>query len=161
MIHMMPCRNPCRLLHPSCIHILRWSLKRSVKRTWTSSAFSTNESAWSVMVSHGLSISCVMCPSQLVLPLQFSYQRALHPTSGPLWDVVPSTLDGRLMLRGPAPARLPGPRLEPPSPWALARFHSSPHTNVPGGFWKQSVETLVFPTPTSYFLACFGFSWTY
>ena len=32
-------------LHPSCIHILRWSLKRSVKRTWTSSAFPTNESA--------------------------------------------------------------------------------------------------------------------
>ena len=32
-------------LHPSCIHTLRWSLKRSVKRTWTSYAFSTNESA--------------------------------------------------------------------------------------------------------------------
>jgi hypothetical protein len=31
------------------MHILRWSLERSVKRTWTGSAFSTNESAWSVM----------------------------------------------------------------------------------------------------------------
>jgi hypothetical protein len=40
-----------RTVHPSCIHILRRSLKRSVKRTWTSSAFSTNESAWSVMVT--------------------------------------------------------------------------------------------------------------
>ena len=29
---------------------LCWSLKRSVKRTWTGSAFSTNESAWSVVV---------------------------------------------------------------------------------------------------------------
>ena len=36
---------------PSCIHILRWSLKHSAKRTWTGSAFSTNESAWSVMVT--------------------------------------------------------------------------------------------------------------
>jgi hypothetical protein len=33
-------------LHPSCIHILCRSLKRSVRwRTWTSSIFSTNESA--------------------------------------------------------------------------------------------------------------------
>ena len=37
------------VLH-SQFHILRWSLKRSVKQTWTGSAFSTNESAWSVMV---------------------------------------------------------------------------------------------------------------
>ena len=37
-------------LHPSRIHILRWSLKRSVKRPWTMSVFSTNESAWSVRV---------------------------------------------------------------------------------------------------------------
>ena len=34
-------------LNPSCIHMLRWSLKR----TWTSSAFSTNESAWNAMVT--------------------------------------------------------------------------------------------------------------
>ena len=38
-------------LHPSCIHILCWSLKRSVKRTWPGSAFSTNESAWDVLVT--------------------------------------------------------------------------------------------------------------
>ena len=38
-------------LHPSRIHILRWSLKHIVKRASTgNSAFSTNESAWSVMV---------------------------------------------------------------------------------------------------------------
>ena len=47
----MPCRSPCTLLHPSCIHILRWSLKRSVKRTWTGSAYSANKSAWSVRVT--------------------------------------------------------------------------------------------------------------
>jgi len=42
MIHLMSCRTPCRF-H---IHILRWSLKRSVKQ-WsrTGSVFSTNESA--------------------------------------------------------------------------------------------------------------------
>ena len=31
-------------LHLSCIHILCWSLKHNAKQTWTSSAFSTNES---------------------------------------------------------------------------------------------------------------------
>jgi hypothetical protein len=31
MIHSMPCRNPCRLYIHLCIHILRWSLNRSVK----------------------------------------------------------------------------------------------------------------------------------
>ena len=36
-------------LHPSCIQLLRWFLQRSVKWTWTSSAFSTNESASSAM----------------------------------------------------------------------------------------------------------------
>jgi hypothetical protein len=47
----MPCRNPRRIyIHLAFTYILRWSLKRSVKWTWTGSAFSTNESAWSVMV---------------------------------------------------------------------------------------------------------------
>ena len=32
-------------------HAPRWSLKHSVKRTWTGSTFSTNESAWSEMVT--------------------------------------------------------------------------------------------------------------
>ena len=32
MIHSMPCRNLCRLyIHPSCIHLLSWSLKHSVE----------------------------------------------------------------------------------------------------------------------------------
>jgi hypothetical protein len=35
----------------SCIHLLRWSLKCSVEQTWTGSAFSTNESASSAMVT--------------------------------------------------------------------------------------------------------------
>ena len=43
----MPCRNPYRL-YIHLAFILRWSLKSSVNRTWTGSAFSTNESAWSV-----------------------------------------------------------------------------------------------------------------
>ena len=52
MIHSMPCRNPCRLyIHIAFTYILCWSLKRSVKRTWTGSTLSTNESAWSVMVT--------------------------------------------------------------------------------------------------------------
>jgi hypothetical protein len=38
-------------LHPSCIHMLCWSPKLTVTRTWTNSAFSTNESAWSVTVT--------------------------------------------------------------------------------------------------------------
>ena len=46
----MPHRNAMETLHPSCIHLLHWSLQRSVNRTWTGSAFSSNESAWSVMV---------------------------------------------------------------------------------------------------------------
>ena len=33
------------------IHILCWSLERSVKWSWCSSAFPTNESAWSEMVT--------------------------------------------------------------------------------------------------------------
>ena len=52
MIHSMTCRSPSRLyIHLAFTYSLRWSLKRSVKRTWTGSAFSTNESAWSVMVT--------------------------------------------------------------------------------------------------------------
>ena len=51
----MPCRrNPCRLsIHLAFTCSYRWSLKRSVKkRTWTTgSAFSTNESGWSVTVT--------------------------------------------------------------------------------------------------------------
>jgi hypothetical protein len=51
-IQSMSCRNLCRLYtHLAFTYILRWSLKQSVKRTWTSSAFSTHESAWSVMVT--------------------------------------------------------------------------------------------------------------
>ena len=38
-------------LHPSCVHLLCWSLKHSVKWIWTGSAFSANESAWSVLVA--------------------------------------------------------------------------------------------------------------
>ena len=55
--------DPMCMLHPSCIHMLRWSLKRSVKRTWTGSAFPTNESAWSVLVS----VSCVRGPLLSIL----------------------------------------------------------------------------------------------
>ena len=44
----MPRTNPC--IHLAFTYILCWSLKRSVKRTWTGSAFSTNERAWSAMV---------------------------------------------------------------------------------------------------------------
>ena len=49
--YSMPCRNPCRLYIHLVFTYSRWSLKRSVKQTWTGSAFSTNESAWSGMVT--------------------------------------------------------------------------------------------------------------
>ena len=42
--------GPQMTLYPSCIHLLRWSLKHIVKWTCTSSAFPTNESTWSAMV---------------------------------------------------------------------------------------------------------------
>jgi hypothetical protein len=45
--------NSCRLYIHLSIHKLRWSLKHSVKRTWTGSADSTNESAWSVIMVTG------------------------------------------------------------------------------------------------------------
>ena len=32
-------------------YLLHWSLQRSVKRAWTGSTFSTNESAWNVVVT--------------------------------------------------------------------------------------------------------------
>ena len=75
----MSCRNPCRLyIYPSFIHILQCSLKRSVKRTWTGSASSTNESAWSEMVMGSQSrvwsdlkkvVVLVLCVNKLVGPL--------------------------------------------------------------------------------------------
>ena len=59
-------------LHPFCIHILRWSLKRSMKRTWTSSTFFTNESAWSVLVTGSQSRVCSD-------PSKSSCTRFVHP----------------------------------------------------------------------------------
>ena len=53
----MPCRNPCKLLHPTYIHSLCWSRKRGVKRIWIGSAFPTNESG-EVKGSHDLSLVC-------------------------------------------------------------------------------------------------------
>ena len=56
-------KNPCRFSIPLAFtYILRWSLKRSVKQTWTGSAFSTNESALKC-IGHMLSASCVKWPS--------------------------------------------------------------------------------------------------
>ena len=49
MIHLMPCRNPWRLLHP-ILHSYT-PLVPHVKRAWTCSAFSTNKSVWNVMVT--------------------------------------------------------------------------------------------------------------
>ena len=51
MIHLMPCRNPCRLYihlaftYSICPLSVVWS------QTWTGSAFSTNESAWNPLVT--------------------------------------------------------------------------------------------------------------
>ena len=48
-----------KTLHPSCIHILRWSLKRSVKQTWT--GFFAFFHQWKCLNcnNHGLLVSCV------------------------------------------------------------------------------------------------------
>ena len=61
MVHSMLCRNLCRLyIHLAFTYILRWSLARCVKRTWTGSASSTHECLkWK---GHGLSLSCVTWP---------------------------------------------------------------------------------------------------
>ena len=66
MIHLIPCRNPCRLyIHLAFTYSLRWSLKHRVMQTWTGSAFSTNEMATSHI--HTFSLLCV-CNSQLPFP---------------------------------------------------------------------------------------------
>jgi hypothetical protein len=50
MIHSIPHRNPCRLyIHLAFTYSVGPSSVVCVKRTWTGTAFSTNESAWSVM----------------------------------------------------------------------------------------------------------------
>ena len=56
-------------LHPSCIHMLPWSLKRSVERTWTGSPFYTNESAWSAMVMGSQSEVALIMEVQILLIL--------------------------------------------------------------------------------------------
>jgi hypothetical protein len=47
----MPCRDPCRLYNHLAFANSVSPSSASVKWTWTGSAFSTNESAWSVMVT--------------------------------------------------------------------------------------------------------------
>ena len=63
----LPCRNSCTRL---CIHLtFTYSVGPSsicVKRTWTGSTFSTNESAWSVTVTG--SQSCVWSGPKLAAP---------------------------------------------------------------------------------------------
>jgi hypothetical protein len=44
-------------IHLAFTYSLRWSLKHSVKRTWTGSASPTNETASSLMVT-GISLVC-------------------------------------------------------------------------------------------------------
>ena len=45
IVHVTMKHGPFETLHPSCIHLLHWSLQHSVKQMWTSFAFSTNESS--------------------------------------------------------------------------------------------------------------------
>ena len=70
----MPCRHLCRLyIHLAFTYILCWSLQCSVERTWMGSAFSTNESAWSVIVTG--SQSCVWSGPETPWPLHFKHSR--------------------------------------------------------------------------------------
>ena len=50
-------KKSMQTLQLCCIHLLCWSLEHSVKRTWTGSAFNTNESL--KCNGHGLSVSRV------------------------------------------------------------------------------------------------------
>jgi hypothetical protein len=67
MIHPMPCKNPCRLSIHLAFTYSVGSFDRSVKRNWTGSTFSTNESAWSVLVTG--SQSRVLCEVALRMSL--------------------------------------------------------------------------------------------
>ena len=58
-------------LHPSCIYILRGSLNRSVKRTWTSSAFPTN--------GHMLLVLYVKWPLDPLYGARFTYKSTITP----------------------------------------------------------------------------------
>ena len=51
MIHSMPCKNPRTLYINIAFTYLVGPLPRSVKRNWTGSGFSTNESASGVMIT--------------------------------------------------------------------------------------------------------------
>ena len=68
----MPCRNSCRLYIHLAFHILRWSLKRSVKRTWTALSFPPMR-VLEVYWSRALSLVCEVVLIQLpTLPLEYS-----------------------------------------------------------------------------------------
>ena len=95
MIHSMPCRNPCRFyIHLAFSYILHWSLKRGVKRTWTSSAFlhqweclTCNGHGHSYFPSHKYPICCsvsLMCEVALTISMN---QGPLHT-----WDWEPMTM---------------------------------------------------------------------
>jgi hypothetical protein len=58
-------RDPFDSIQKSILH---WSLKRSVKSTWTGSTFSTNESTWRVMVTWSQSRvwSSPQCPKRFL-----------------------------------------------------------------------------------------------
>jgi hypothetical protein len=61
MINLMPCRNPCILLHPSCIHIPCWSLKCIGESNLDRLRLFHQ---WECLKcnGHGLSVSCVKWP---------------------------------------------------------------------------------------------------
>ena len=85
MIHWTPCRSPCRLYIHLAFTYSVGPLKRSVKRTWTSSAFSTR---WECLKcnGHGLSVSCVMWPEGshfLTATFRFFWHFCSEPLSKP------------------------------------------------------------------------------
>jgi hypothetical protein len=71
-IHLMPSRNPCRLYIHLAFTCSGGPTSVVWKRTRTGSAFSTNESAWSVN-GHGLSVSCVKWPYSEANCAPYSY----------------------------------------------------------------------------------------
>ena len=63
----MPCRNPCRLyIHLAFTYSLRWSLKCSVKRTWTGQLRLSHQWEYLKFNGHGFAVSCVKWPWEMV-----------------------------------------------------------------------------------------------
>ena len=93
----MSCRNSCGLyIHLAFTYILCWSLKHSVKWSWTSSTFSANDSVWSAMVTGSQSrVSSgpkALDSNMVCRMLRYAYllEVGLTQNFGKLWAIIHS-----------------------------------------------------------------------